>query len=107
MSESPRVCRSSLNLLYPEFIGLNMKPSNKWRKTAEVYKFFARNHPMVDFSEESALKMYQAESLGGKYKFPYYELSNNTYNGYAVGKHLMDMHLKMWREDIRDCFLLK
>jgi hypothetical protein len=86
-----------------------MKPSKKWMATAKVYVFFAKAYDFecADFSDEAALKMYQAESLGGSYKFSYHEKFNGNFNGYALGKHFMDLQLKMWKEDIIDGILLK
>jgi hypothetical protein len=74
-----------------------------------VYVFFAKAYDCgdADFSDEAALRMYKAESLGGSHKFPYYENIDGKFNGYALGKHFMDLQLKMWKEDIQSGILFK
>lgn len=78
-----------------------MKISKKFLRMSEIYKLFCPNHLIVDFSEKSLIQQYQSESLGGQHKFAYSTRINaETYNGYAVGKHFMDLTVKMWKEDI-------
>jgi hypothetical protein len=76
------------------------KPTKKWLKMGEVYKFFAKDFTQADFSDKAKLDMFKAESYGGEYNFEYRELRNGKLNGYAVGKHLMDIQLAMWQEDL-------
>lgn len=61
----------------------------KWRKMAEVYKAFNQEG---DFSKEAAEAMYLYESRGGE--LPGWD------NGYYTGKHLMDVTVKMWKDDL-------
>lgn len=83
------------------------KISKKWWNTAEAYKYFAQGFGNLDFSDEAAQNMYNYESQG-KPLIKYNELQENgMYNGYAVGKHWMDVTLTMWKEDISDGILLK
>lgn len=77
--------------------------------TAKVYIHFAKAFDAgdSDFSDAAAWKMYQAESLGGEHNFPYYEKTDGKFNGFALGKHFMDLQLAMWKEDIQDGLLFK
>jgi hypothetical protein len=77
--------------------------------TAKVYIHFATAYDCsdADFSDEAALKMYKAESLGGPHKFPYHEKTDGKFNGYALGKHFMDLQMTMWKEDIKSGILFK
>ena len=69
------------------------KPSKTWRKMSEIYKIFAKDFDHVcDFSDTSAVEMYNFESTGNG------AVSPN--NGFAVGKHWMDATIKMWKEDV-------
>jgi hypothetical protein len=85
------------------------KVSKKWKETALMYKYFSKSldSQYLDFSISSAEDMYNYESTG----FPliiYYEKNNNGLcNGYAVGKHFMDITLSMWKEDLKDGILKK
>jgi hypothetical protein len=76
------------------------KPTKKWLKMGEVYKFFAKDFDQADFSDRAKLDMFKAESYGGEFNFEYREFRNGKLNGYAVGKHLMDIQLAMWNEDL-------
>jgi len=79
---------------------VRIKIRSKWRKMAEVYRYFCPKEDCYDFSESMALEMYSFESTGQP-KFTYYERrSNGKYNGYAVGKHWMDATIKMWNQDL-------
>lgn len=77
-----------------------MKISKKYGAITEAYKFFANDFSgSADFSEQAKRDMYSYETFGApvrKYNIMY----NGQYNGYAIGKHWMDVTLAMWREDI-------
>lgn len=78
-----------------------MKISKNWRKMAKIYKIFAKDWiEICDFSEKSALEMYEYETLGkgniAKGIFP--NPKSGKYNGYAVGKRWMDIMIKLWKE---------
>lgn len=79
----------------------NYKPTKKWLKMGKVYKFFAQDFINADFSEDAKSEMFMAETYGDQYNFKYYDLRNGKINGYALGKHLMDIQLAMWDEDLR------
>lgn len=79
-----------------------IKPSKRWLKIAKIYKFFAEPWKHIcDFSDEAAIEMYIFESKGvgdisvGKRRM------NDLYNGFAVGKHWLDVTVTMWREDVQ------
>lgn len=76
------------------------KPSKNWLRMGNVYKFFAKDYPETDFSDNAMLAMFRAETYGGEYKFGYYDRTDGKFNGYAVGKHLMDIQIAMWYEDL-------
>lgn len=81
--------------------------TKNWWESAEVYRFFARGFGNLDFSEQAAIDMFNQETHG-RPKFEYYEPRyDGKCNGYAVGKHWMDVTLAMWREDLTAGILLK
>jgi len=66
--------------------------SKKFRRQAELYKYFARHwEHVLDFSDEALLQRFNSESYG-------------TYvhekNGYLVGKHWLNVTVSCWKEDI-------
>ena len=74
---------------------------------AEIYKIFAHDYlHCCSFDEKAAQDMFVAESLG---KFLAYNSKNENgkFNGYAVGKHWMDVTISMWAEDIKTGMLRK
>lgn len=79
--------------------------SKKWRVKAENYKWFARGYPTADFSEDAAEKMYIFESTGCGY-VNHYDVYDGMVNGYALGKHLQDIQIAMWVEDLKRPFML-
>lgn len=68
-----------------------MKPTTKWMRIADLYRRFARDWPLFDYSDVAAAEMFAHESHGGP-------LSER--NGFALGKKWMDVSVAMWREDI-------
>lgn len=62
----------------------------------ELYRYFGRHWPGLDFSDEAMLNLYNHESYGGK-------LSAN--NGFACGKKWMTVQISMWKQDIQDGIL--
>jgi hypothetical protein len=71
-----------------------------------IYRYFGGEHEKTDYSEESVLEMFLWESYGlGELKIGLF--NQGKINGYAVGKHWMDVTVKMWREDIRKGSLVK
>lgn len=66
---------------------------------AEIYKIFAENW-RCDFSDDAALEMYAFESRGIGNVSVATKRENGLYNGFAAGKHWMDVTIKMWKEDI-------
>ena len=82
-----------------------MDVSKKWLKSAQLYKFFARTYDGLDFSDAAGEAMYHYESSGIGH-VNHYDKVNGLINGYAVGKHLMDIQLAMWWEDLSRPFML-
>lgn len=82
-----------------------MNVSKKWRTASEYYKWFARSYPNADFSVESAEAMYHYESSGVG-RVNHYDTVDGKVNGYALGKHLLDLQLAMWLEDLNRPFML-
>lgn len=63
----------------------------------EIYKLFAQPWAHVcSFDDAAMLELYNHESYGTPMT------SIRPYNGYAVGKHWLNVTVAMWREDIRD-----
>lgn len=84
-----------------------LRPTAKWRRSAAVYRLFARD-PGLDWSEEAAAEMYGYETAGAgplKARGPLAAGPGGRPNGYAVGKHLADVSAAMWVEDIRSGLL--
>ena len=80
---------------------MKKKVSNKFRKMSEVYYIFSREwENMLDFSDDSLFNMYHYESSG-------VPIENARNNGYFVGKQYMDVHIEMWKIDIKDRILTK
>lgn len=78
----------------------SMKISKKWRMMGEIYARFCPKYECYDFSEEMATEQYSFESMG-RPKFNFSDRRpNGNFNGYAVGKHWMDVTISMWREDL-------
>jgi hypothetical protein len=72
-------------------------------KFKPIYRYFSEEH--FDFSDEAAMEAYLWETRGiGNMKI---NLFDNKINGYVVGKHWMDVVVKMWREDIKRKLLFK
>lgn len=73
---------------------------------ADLYKRFGYNEAF-DYSDKALFDMYSFESTG----LPKIDYSlpgpNGKCNGYAVGKHWMDVTVAMWLEDIRKGLLFK
>ena len=79
------------------------KITKNWRRYSEIYKLFGGDDPTLDYSEESAYESFVYESYGiGNFKFGLFNNPDGKYNGYIVGKHWMDVTVKMWVEDIRN-----
>jgi hypothetical protein len=82
---------------------VNKKISKKWIRISELYRFFARDYHDLDFSDDAALAMYDFESRGVG-NVNHYDKINGKINGYAVGKHMLDLQMAMWKEDIRSSY---
>lgn len=79
--------------------------SIRWLEKAKNYKWFARGYPNADFSMGSAIAMYDYESTGKGF-VNHYDTIDGKVNGYALGKHLQDIQLAMWFEDLKRPFML-
>lgn len=78
-----------------------MAISKKWRRMRPIYRYFAGDSLKLDFSESAELKMYNYESLGvGDLKLTLF--SGHILNGYAVGKHWMDVQVQMWKDCLKE-----
>lgn len=85
-----------------------MKPSKKWAKMAEIYKLFSDHHENIDFSNQALQEMFEYETFGkGDLRLNIFANKNGKFNGYAVGKHWMDVTIAMWKEDIKEGLLFK
>lgn len=73
---------------------------------SEVYMYFAGDYDYLNFDEKSAEDCYKFESQGiGKLNIT--KDVDGKYNGYFVGKFLMDINISMWKEDIENGYLFK
>lgn len=78
-----------------------------WLKFQPIYRFFCYNDECYDFSDKAAYEAFLYESQGkGNHKFGSCQRTKK-WNGYIVGKHWMDVNVKMWREDIQKGLLKK
>jgi hypothetical protein len=74
-----------------------------WLKFKPIYELFSDK--CFDLSEEAAYEAFLHESQGkGNHKFG---IVANSKNGYIIGKHWMDVTVKMWKEDIQNHLLKK
>ncbi len=78
---------------------MTTKISKRWRRMAEIYKCFAGDFKMADFSEDAMHAMYLHESTGAP-------LPDMRTNGYALGKKWMDVTVTGWKEEIPQMGLL-
>lgn len=72
--------------------------SKKFKRMAELYRFFGSDKGVLDFSDEALLNLYNVESYGGQLL---------PKNGFAVGKQYLNLQVTMWREDLRRGWLFK
>jgi hypothetical protein len=75
------------------------KMSWRFKRMLPIYKLFAEPWSSTcDFSEESALVLYDYESKGkGDLSIDIY---NKTHNGYMVGKKWLNVQVSAWIEDL-------
>ena len=86
---------------------MSILTSKRWKDSAEMYKYFSKGFGSLSFSDKAAKDMYDYESTG-KPIFQYYDKRyNGKCNGYAVGKHWMDVNIAMWKEDMLSGMILK
>jgi hypothetical protein len=72
--------------------------SKRWWKYAEIYRIFGGGD--LDYSDESAFEAYQYETTGkGRHQLG---LFGDGLNGYVIGKHWMNVQVKLWREGIKE-----
>ena len=81
------------------------RPSKKYLKKAEIYKYFSRNYT-CDLSDKALQDMYRYETFGDK------TIENNLFNsevpnGYLYGKKWLEWHKTEWRDGINDGLFLK
>ena len=67
-----------------------------------LYRLFAGVNERNSFTEEDQLEQFLYESQGIGHKTGLF--STGRINGYAVGKHNMDVTIKMWNHDMNDGF---
>lgn len=74
--------------------------TKRWLEMSKLYKRFAEPwKDSCDFSDEAAKAMFDYESNGiGDLSLSIFE--TNMPNGYAVGKHWLNVQVSMWREDL-------
>lgn len=91
-----------------------VKISKRWRRVAELYKYFAqqvvvfhdeqphekgRAPSALDFSEESARALYLFESGQSQAEVSHLPGAASIMNGYAVGKFWLGVQIEMWRAE--------
>ena len=96
---------------------MTFKINKKYYKRASLYKRFATEtmwrfnkeleveyyeHPKsLDFSKKALKTLYIYESTGkGENPFPTLFSGKKKFNGYAVGKHSMEITISMWQESM-------
>ncbi len=73
--------------------------TGKFKRMCEVYHIFSKDwEHLFDYSDQSKIDLFNHESYGTKL---------NSNNGYALGKKWLNVHVKMWKEDIRSGILFK
>jgi hypothetical protein len=63
-----------------------------------IYRLFAGDNENYSFTEEDQLEQYLYESRGIGDRQGLF--GTGRINGYKVGKHNMDLTVKMWKEDM-------
>ena len=76
-----------------------MKVTRKWIRMSKIYQQFCPVEDCYDFGPTSEQEMFLHESTG-KPKLSLVDRKFGKYNGFVVGKHWMDVTVKMWKEDI-------
>ena len=77
------------------------KPSKKWNRMKPIYRYFAGESDTLDFSDTAAWEMFRFETTGvGNLKIGLF--NTEKLNGYAIGKHWMDVTLALWLQDLRE-----
>lgn len=57
-----------------------------------VYRIFSRHwEHVLDLSDQAVVELFNCETYGGR---------ASQKNGFAVGKVYLNVHVKMWKEDI-------
>lgn len=85
-----------------------MKISTKFISMSNIYKLFCdKKTTCLDFSRRSLEDQYSFESTGSPRVCYSDKNEDGLFNGYAVGKHLMDVTIAMWLEDIESNILTK
>jgi hypothetical protein len=73
--------------------------TGKFKRMCEVYRIFSKHwEHMLDFSDQALIELFNHESYGTPI---------SEHNGYALGKKWLNVHVTIWKEDIRDGFLFK
>lgn len=83
-----------------------MRISKKYDRITAAYQYFAGTLD-ADYSTRAKEDMYAFETFGTpriNYAVPD---DDGNYNGYAVGKHWMDVTLAMWHEDLKTGIITK
>jgi len=76
------------------------QPTTKFKKMCKVYKIFSNDWKHIcDYSKESMLELYNAETYGS--------CDCKPNNGFYVGKKWLNVTVTMWKEDIEKGLLFK
>ena len=83
------------------YVTAKRKVSKKFLIMSDVYRIFSRQwEHMMNYDQDSLVEMFNYESHGTP-------ITDPRRNGYFVGKQWMDVHIKMWREDIEKGYLTR
>src|SRR3989304_8292455 len=80
----------------------DVAPTQNWLRVAKEYKLHAKDwENCCTFTDEDALAQYMSETYGGEHFFSYARRNpDGKYNGFAVGKHWMDVMQAYYVQDI-------
>lgn len=85
---------------------MTKQPSKNWRRMEPIYRYFGEGNDNLDFNEASAVESYLFETHGtGNLKQGVFAPGQSRFNGFAIGKHWMDVTIKMWLQDLQDGIL--
>lgn len=78
-----------------------MEPTKGQLIAAAHYRRHAKDFDGCTFTDRDAEAQFMCETYGGEYYFPYNRRNTEgKFNGFAVGKHILDIDKKSYAQDL-------